>query len=295
MAVDKSIRYCSAITPNTVLVSVMHANNEIGTIQPLAEISQITRKRGVLLHTDAAQSLGSFPFHVDHLGVDLASFSGHKIYGPKGIGALYVRRGTVRPVPQIAGGGQEYGLRPGTSNVPGIVGIGQAAAILAEQRHIDAPNHRSARPAASHAPADGLRPSGQRLADPKVAGQPQYHNSRHRSRRAHGIPAWARYIKRVSMQHRAARPLPCAHRHRPRPRISTIEYSDRARKGHDTARHHRRGSAHFGSCPFEHGEGRHAGQWSVLSSSRHLGGCYSNFANRKVGVPISIVSKWAGH
>jgi cysteine desulfurase len=127
----------AAITPSTVLVSVMHANNEIGTIQPLAEISRITRERGVLLHTDAAQSLGSLPFHVDHLGVDLASFSGHKIYGPKGVGALYVRRGTVRPVPQITGGGQEYGLRPGTLNVPGIVGIGQAASILAEQRHID--------------------------------------------------------------------------------------------------------------------------------------------------------------
>jgi len=127
----------AAITPGTVLVSVMHANNEIGTIQPLAEIGHIAREQGVLLHTDAAQSLSSLPFHVDHLGIDLASFSGHKIYGPKGVGALYVRRGTVRPVPQITGGGQEYGLRPGTLNVPGIVGIGHAAAILAEQRHID--------------------------------------------------------------------------------------------------------------------------------------------------------------
>jgi len=127
----------AAITPRTVLVSVMHANNEIGTVQPLAKIGHITRERGVLLHTDAAQSLGSLPFHVDHLGVDLASFSGHKIYGPKGVGALYVRRGAVRPVPQITGGGQEYGLRPGTLNVPGIVGIGQAATILAEQRHLD--------------------------------------------------------------------------------------------------------------------------------------------------------------
>jgi cysteine desulfurase len=128
----------AAITPKTVLVSVMHANNEIGTIQPLSEIGRITREHGVLLHTDAAQSLASLPFHVDRLDVDLASFSGHKIYGPKGVGALYIRRGTVRPVPQITGGGQEYGLRPGTLNVPGIVGFGQAAAILAEQRHIDA-------------------------------------------------------------------------------------------------------------------------------------------------------------
>jgi cysteine desulfurase len=127
----------AAITPATVLVSVMHANNEIGTIQPLAEISQITRDRGILLHTDAAQSLGTVAFGVDHLGIDLASFSGHKIYGPKGIGALYIRRGTVRPIPQISGGGQEYGLRPGTLNVPGIAGIGQAAAILAARRDAD--------------------------------------------------------------------------------------------------------------------------------------------------------------
>jgi cysteine desulfurase len=126
-----------AITPATVLVSVMHANNEIGTIQSLAEISQVTRARGVLLHTDAAQSLGSVPFDVDYLGVDLASFSGHKIYGPKGIGALYIRRGIIRPVPQISGGGQEYGLRAGTLNVPGIAGIGEAAAILAAQRDAD--------------------------------------------------------------------------------------------------------------------------------------------------------------
>lgn len=127
----------AAITPRTVLVSVMHANNEIGTIQPLAEIGHITRAHGILLHTDAAQSLGTLPFHVDDLGVDLASFSGHKVNGPKGVGALYVRRGTIRPVPQFTGGGQEYGLRPGTHNVAGIVGLGQAAAILSEQRHVD--------------------------------------------------------------------------------------------------------------------------------------------------------------
>jgi cysteine desulfurase len=125
----------AAITPRTALVSVMHANNEIGTIQPIAEIGLITRDRGVLLHTDAAQTLGSVAFNVDHLDVDLASFSGHKIYGPKGVGALYIRRGTVRPAPLLTGGGQEYGLRAGTLNVPGIVGIGCAAAILAEERH----------------------------------------------------------------------------------------------------------------------------------------------------------------
>jgi cysteine desulfurase len=131
-------RIAAAITPATILVSVMHANNEIGTIQPLAEIGQITRDRGVLLHTDAAQSLSTVAFNVDHLAVDLASFSGHKIYAPKGTGALYIRRGTIRPVPQVTGGGQEYGLRPGTLNVAGIAGIGQAAAILTAQRGGDA-------------------------------------------------------------------------------------------------------------------------------------------------------------
>jgi cysteine desulfurase len=128
----------AAITPATVLVSVMHANNEIGTIQPLAEIGAITRSHGVLLHTDAAQSLSTTRFDVDHLGVDLASFSGHKIYGPKGVGALYIRRGSVRPIPQLLGGDQEHGMRAGTLNVPGIVGLGAAATILTTERDTDA-------------------------------------------------------------------------------------------------------------------------------------------------------------
>ncbi|MEO3809450.1 cysteine desulfurase family protein [Sphaerisporangium sp. B11E5] len=128
----------AAITPVTILVSVMHANNEIGTIQALAEIGQITRDHGVLLHTDAAQSLGSVRFDVDHLGVDLASFSSHKIYGPKGVGVLYVRHGSVRPIAQLHGGSQEHGLRAGTLNVPGIIGLGTAAGILAEERDHDA-------------------------------------------------------------------------------------------------------------------------------------------------------------
>lgn len=125
-----------AITPLTVLVSVMHANNEMGAVQPLEEISSVTRTHGVLLHTDAAQSIGSISFDADRLGVDLASLSAHKLYGPKGVGALYVRR-TGRAVPlvaQVAGGNQEQGLRSGTLNVPGIVGFGQAVALLAEER-----------------------------------------------------------------------------------------------------------------------------------------------------------------
>jgi cysteine desulfurase len=135
----------AAITSRTFLVSVMHANNEIGTIQPLTQISHITRERGVLLHTDAAQSLGTLPFDADSLGADLASFSAHKIYGPKGIGALYIRRGITRPVPQLPGGGQEFGIRAGTPNVPGIVGFGAAAVILGRERQADARHIRALR------------------------------------------------------------------------------------------------------------------------------------------------------
>ncbi len=119
----------AALTPNTVLVSVMHANNEIGTLQRIAVISQLTAHRGILLHTDAAQSAGYGLFDADELGVDLASLSAHKLYGPKGIGALYVRGGTILAAQQT-GGGQERGLRAGTLNVPAIVGFGAAAQLI---------------------------------------------------------------------------------------------------------------------------------------------------------------------
>jgi cysteine desulfurase len=125
----------AAIRDDTILVSVMLANNEIGVIQPLAEVGQLCKRCGVLLHTDATQAVGKIPVDVEALGVDLMSFSAHKIHGPKGIGALYVRsRGPrVRLEPQIDGGGQEGGLRSGTANVPGIVGFARALAIcLAE-------------------------------------------------------------------------------------------------------------------------------------------------------------------
>lgn len=121
----------SALISSTVLVSVMHANNEIGTLQKLADIAEITKSRGVLLHTDAAQSAGFGLVNVDGLGVDLASLSGHKLYGPKGVGALYVRTGT-RIIAQQSGGGQERGLRAGTLNVPGIVGFGAAARLITD-------------------------------------------------------------------------------------------------------------------------------------------------------------------
>ncbi len=121
-----------AITPQTILVSVMHVNSEIGTIAPLAEIGAITRERGVLFHSDAVQGVGKIPCDVGALNVDLLSISGHKIYGPKGVGALYVRKTRperIRLEPTVHGGGHERGVRSGTLNVPGIVGLGKACAV----------------------------------------------------------------------------------------------------------------------------------------------------------------------
>ncbi len=120
-----------AITPRTILISIMHANNEVGTIQPIAAIGAIARERGIYFHTDAAQSVGKIPTEVDQLRVDLLTVAGHKLYAPKGIGALYVRRGT-RIAPLIHGAGHEGGRRAGTENVAGIVGLGQACAIAAQ-------------------------------------------------------------------------------------------------------------------------------------------------------------------
>ncbi len=121
----------AAITPKTILISIMYGNNEIGVIQPIKKISEIARKHGVLLHTDATQAVGKVPVNVETDGIDLMSFSGHKMYGPKGIGALYVRRKNprVKVTAQMDGGGHERGMRSGTLNVPGIVGLGKAAEI----------------------------------------------------------------------------------------------------------------------------------------------------------------------
>jgi cysteine desulfurase len=124
-----------AITDKTILVSVMLANNEVGTIQPIEEIGKITRARSVLLHTDAVQGVGKTPFDVEKMNVDLASITAHKIYGPKGIGALYVRRARprVRLVSQMDGGGHERGNRSGTLNVAGIVGFAKACEIMMKE------------------------------------------------------------------------------------------------------------------------------------------------------------------
>ena len=117
-----------AITDKTILITIMHANNEIGTIQPISEIGKIARENKIYFHTDAVQTVGKIPVNVEEMNVDMLSLSAHKVYGPKGIGALYVKKG-VRLEPIIHGGGHEKGLRPGTENVSGIVGLGKACEL----------------------------------------------------------------------------------------------------------------------------------------------------------------------
>jgi cysteine desulfurase len=148
----------SAVTPQTALVSVMHANNEIGTIQPIADIVRIAHEQGALVHTDAVQSFGKIAFRADDLGVDLLTVSAHKIYGPKGVGALFVRKGTPL-LPFVHGGHQERGLRAGTENTAGIIGFGEAARIL--------PLHFEADSIRLHRLADRLK-SGLEAAVPKI-------------------------------------------------------------------------------------------------------------------------------
>jgi len=124
----------NAVRGNTVLISIMHANNEIGTIQPIKEIADIAKDNNIYLHTDAVQSVGKIPVDVNSLGVDMLSISSHKLYGPKGVGALYMREGT-RLNPILFGGGHERGMRPGTENIPGIVGFATASSLAKE--HLD--------------------------------------------------------------------------------------------------------------------------------------------------------------
>jgi len=126
-----------SITPKTILVSIMYANNEVGSIQPINEISMIAKTAGIYFHTDSVQAVGHIPVDVNQLGVDLLSISAHKLYGPKGIGALYIRAGT-KIEPLIYGGGQEKQMRSGTENVPGIVGFGKAVEIAQEEMDAEA-------------------------------------------------------------------------------------------------------------------------------------------------------------
>jgi len=126
-----------SLTDKTILISIMHANNEVGTIEPIPEIATIARERGIYFHTDAVQTVGKIPVDVKSLGVDLLSLSGHKIYGPKGIGALYIKKGT-RIDPVIHGGHHERNKRAGTENVPGIVGLGKACEIAMQEMDFEA-------------------------------------------------------------------------------------------------------------------------------------------------------------
>ena len=154
-----------AITDKTVLISVMAANNEIGVLQPIEEISKLAHARGALLHTDAAQAAGKIPIDVNRMGIDLLSLTGHKYYGPKGCGALYIRRQKPRLKLecQIDGGGHENGMRSGTLNVPGIVGLGAAAAIC----HSDMPEESVRLASLRDRLLDGLRRG---LSDVRVNG-----------------------------------------------------------------------------------------------------------------------------
>jgi cysteine desulfurase len=158
-----------ALRPETVLISVMHANNELGTIQPVEEIGRIAREAGVMFHCDAVQSAGKLPIDVNKMGASLLTLSAHKVYGPKGIGALYVRAGT-KIEPQFRGGQHERGLRPGTENVAGIVGMGKAAEIVRDRPVSDAAQISSLRgrlEAALTARVPGIRVNG--AGTPRVA------------------------------------------------------------------------------------------------------------------------------
>ncbi|MBW2459152.1 MAG: cysteine desulfurase [Deltaproteobacteria bacterium] len=154
----------STMGPDVLLVTVMHANNEVGTLQPVPELARVAREGGALVHSDAAQSVGKVSARVDELGVDLLSVAGHKLYAPKGIGALYVREGT--PLARIVhGAGQERGLRPGTENVLEIVGLGQACELCADKLEATGEHYRVMRDRLHEAlvqavGADGVRLNG---------------------------------------------------------------------------------------------------------------------------------------
>jgi cysteine desulfurase len=137
-AIEKAIR------PDTILITMMHANNEVGAIQPVAEIGKLAKAHGITFHVDAVQSLGKIPINVKEMNIDLLTVSSHKIYGPKGVGALYIRKG-VRIVPIVHGGGQEKKRRSGTENTPGIIGFGKACELAGQRMAEDAQKQRKLR------------------------------------------------------------------------------------------------------------------------------------------------------
>ncbi len=168
----------AALTDDTILVSIMHANNEVGTVQDVGAIAGLCRERGIVFHTDATQSIGRLPFDAQALGVDMASFTAHKMYGPKGVGALYVRR-TCQLSPIIDGGGHEHGLRSGTLNVPGIVGLAAALEIAVAEIEQDLAHTRTLRDrlwAALREVSPSVRINGP---DPAVAPERRLPNNLH--------------------------------------------------------------------------------------------------------------------
>jgi len=155
----------AAIRPDTILITLMHANNEVGTIQPIQAVGEIARGRGIIFHTDAAQSAGKIPTDVHELGVDLVTIAGHKLYAPKGIGALYIREG-IALHPLIQGAGQEGGRRPGTENVLEIIGLGEACEVARRNLVMNMARMRESRDELEQ----GLR---ERIADVRVNGHPE--------------------------------------------------------------------------------------------------------------------------
>lgn len=153
-----------ALTDETILITVMHANNEVGSIQPIEEIGNIAREKGIIFHTDAVQSLGKIPIDVRKMKIDLLSGSGHKLYGPKGVGFLYVRKG-IKPAPLVFGGSQEKKHRAGTENIPGIVGLGKAVELARQEMAAEMPRLAKLRDAL----IEGLQ---QKIPNVKLNGHP---------------------------------------------------------------------------------------------------------------------------
>ena len=247
-----------AIGPDTVLITLMHANNELGTIQPLEEIGRIARQHDIFFHTDAVQSVGKIPVDVEALGVDLLSLSAHKLNGPKGVGALYVRRGTILK-PLLYGGHHERDRRPGTENTPGIVGLGRAAGLAREGMPEEAARIGALRDELeagilARVPDAGVNGSrASRIPTPPFAYHDEPALRRHRGRRVcdrYG-PQGHRVFDRRGMLVRVGRSLARALGHRPHTRAGALEHSLQPRQIQRARRccHHARDSARRGRAP----------------------------------------------